>query len=52
MFKFVRWNDDDAITHDPLRMRNAVKIEDVIDLDESHLLWCVSVRMEEKEGGS
>jgi hypothetical protein len=33
MLKVVRWDDNEAITHDPLRMT----VEDVIDLDEGHL---------------
>jgi hypothetical protein len=36
MLKVVT-RDEDAITHDPWRMPNAVSIKDVIDLDEGHL---------------
>jgi hypothetical protein len=37
MLKYVGRDDEDTITYNPLRMRNAVNIEYVIDLDESHL---------------
>jgi hypothetical protein len=42
----VRWDDEDAITHDPLRMR-----DNVISRDEGHFLWCSSVRAEQLEIG-
>jgi hypothetical protein len=35
MLKFVRWNEDDAITHNLLRMRDDVMaLADVITLEE------------------
>jgi hypothetical protein len=33
MLEVVRWDDEDAITHDPLRMR-----DNVISRDEGHFL--------------
>jgi hypothetical protein len=44
MLKAVRWDDDDAIIHDPLRIR-----DDVISLDDATVLddacaWNVTQR--------
>jgi hypothetical protein len=42
----MRWDDEDAITHDPLSMRNDASVLDaVIGLNESHLPLYSSVRM-------